>query len=534
MEQFDQSFLEDQRNTQRSAIFRVYNYYRVLIAFLFLFLFLDPNLNEFVGQINPDLFRTTIVSYIAINIIIGIATLFLSTNFLSKPTPAFAVVIGDIIALTLLMSASGGVNSGLGNFLFFTLAFAGGMIHGRVSTVLPAIAFILTIYNEFYLFFLDENDIQSFFQAGLLGIVYFVTNILFQTLSRQLHSRQSEVYTLEQINQLIIEGMSTGVVLLNNDQTPRMINFSAERLLSSPADILPVSVELPDVLKDVVKGWKEEPSRQGISFSIDSTGQELVATLSELETPLKDADTLIFLQDSSEVQRQAQQLKLASLGRLSASIAHEIRNPLGAISHAAQLLSESENLDKADARLAEIIQNHSIRMNGVVENVLQLSRRKAAEPKSIALDDWILGFLEEFQAGDQQAAKIKLDINPSGINLSVDPLHLSQILTNLAQNGLRYSLKKTGEANLLIEGGIDTRTGRPYLKVTDYGDGVSVDLIPNLFEPFYTTETSGTGLGLYLSKELCAANNARLNYIQSEKGGGAFKILFSEQPRSAP
>ena len=133
------------------------------------------------------------------------------------------------------MSASGGVSSGLGSFLFFTLAFAGGMVYGRVSTVLPAIAFILTIYGEFYLFFLNENDIQSFFQAGLLGIVYFVTNILFQTLSRQLQKRQTEVFTLEQINQLVIGGLPTGVVVLTNNSKPRLMNKSAERFLSKPS-----------------------------------------------------------------------------------------------------------------------------------------------------------------------------------------------------------------------------------------------------------------------------------------------------------
>ena len=528
MEQFDQSYLEEQRKAQRSAIFRVYNYYRVLIAFLFLFLFLDPNLNDFVGNVNPDLFRTTIISYIIINSIIGIASLFVSTNFLSKPMPGFTVVIGDIIALTLLMSASGGVSSGLGNFLFFTLAFAGGMIHGRISTVLPAIAFILTIYDEFYLFFLDENDIQSFFQAGLLGIVYFVTNILFQTLSRQLHNRQSEVYTLEQVNQLIIEGMSTGVVVLKDNQSPRMINHAAERLLSSPGDLVPVSDELPAIVTDLVRDWKEDPSLQGVSFSIPGTGQELVATLSELETPSADADTLIFLQDSTEVQRQAQQLKLASLGRLSASIAHEIRNPLGAISHAAQLLSESDNLDKADARLCEIIQNHSVRMNGVIENVLQLSRRKSAEPKHIVLDQWLEDFVIEFKNSGQEDVSIEVNLDPKGVEIDIDPLHLTQVVTNLAQNGLRYSVKKTGEAKLLINGGVDVESGLPYLEIVDYGDGVSEELVPNLFEPFYTTETSGTGLGLYLSKELCAANDARLNYRQASTGGSSFKITFTD------
>ena len=214
--------------------------------------------------------------------------------------------------------------------------------------------------------------------------------------------------------------------------------------------------------------------------------------------------------------------------RLSASIAHEIRNPLGAISHAAQLLGESDNLDKADARLCEIIQNHSVRMNDVIENVLQLSRRRAAEPRNIILDEWLRDFLVEFETGYQDPTNINTELSPNGIEINVDPLHLSQVMANLCQNGLRYSLKKTGEATLIIRGGREAGSNKRYLEVIDFGDGVSEELEPNLFEPFYTTETSGTGLGLYISKELCAANDANLSYARAETGGSSFKITFMQ------
>ncbi|MGV0034987.1 MAG: sensor histidine kinase [Candidatus Azotimanducaceae bacterium WSBS_2022_MAG_OTU7] len=528
MKRFDQSFLEEQQKSQRATIFRVYNFYRVLISFGFLFLFLDPNLNDIVGRVHPILFQITIISYIIINVALGIATLFASINFLSRPITAIVVIIGDIMALTLLMSASGGVSSGLGNFLFFTLAFAGGMVYGRVSTVLPAIAFILTIYGEFYLFFLNENSIQSFFQAGLLGIVYFVTNILFQSLSRQLHNRQTEVVTLEQINQLVIGGIRTGVVVLADNSEPRLMNQAAERLLSTPGQLEPVSESVPGNLLDAVARWRNDPSQSESTFTVATTGQELVATFSALHTPSPKADTLIFLKDSTEVQRQAQQLKLASLGRLSASIAHEIRNPLGAISHAAQLLAESDNLDKEDARLCEIIQNHSIRMNDVIENILQLSRRKSAVPKKIVLDQWLSKFVAEFETNWQEKPEITVLLEQKDAAVTVDSLHLAQVLANLCQNGLRYSKKKTGEPKLVIKGGWDAQTLLPYLEVIDYGDGIDDELVSNLFEPFYTTETTGTGLGLYLSKELCAANDARLSYNRADTGGSSFKITFME------
>jgi two-component system sensor histidine kinase PilS (NtrC family) len=258
------------------------------------------------------------------------------------------------------------------------------------------------------------------------------------------------------------------------------------------------------------------------------TGQELVATFSELQTPSPEADTLIFLEDCTEVQKQAQQLKLASLGRLSASIAHEIRNPLGAISHAAQLLGESKTLGKGEVRLCETIQNHSVRMNDVIENVLQLSRRKSAEPKIIVLVQWLSGFVAEFETNWQEKSEITVVLKPKDIVIKADPLHLSQVLANLCQNGLRYSKKKTGESKLLIRGGKDPQTLLSFLEIIDYGHGVEEELVSNLFEPFYTTETTGTGLGLYVSKELCAANDARLNYRRSDTGGSSFKITFIE------
>lgn len=529
MSQIEQTNIDEQEKLQRSTILRVYNYYRILIAFLFLFLFLDPNLSEFVGKGNPELFQTTIIVYIIVNVLIGVTTLFIKVETLAKTTPSLGILIADLVALILLMSASGGVSSGLGNFMIFTLAFGGGLIRGRVSTVLPAIAFILTIYNEFYLFFLDQNDPQSFFQAGLLGIVYFVTNILFQTLSQQLRNRQTEVFTLEQINQLVVDNMRTGVVVITNDNTSRLMNEAAVKLLTDPKAEESPRNRLPEKLLQQVDAWKSNHDDSAAHFPISENSSDLIATFSELQTPSPEADTLIFIEDSSEVQKQAQQLKLAALGRLSASIAHEIRNPLGAISHAAQLLGESENLDKADARLCEIIQNHSVRMNNVIENVLQLSRRKTAEPRTIVLDAWLPEFLSDFSAGVDTAPQISIDFSPPDTEVTVDPLHLSQVLANLCQNGIRYSIKKTGEAKLNIRGGRETSNSPSYIEVVDFGDGVSDDQLTNLFEPFYTTETTGTGLGLYLSKELCEANEARLTYRRAETGGSAFRITFFQE-----
>lgn len=523
--------LEQQHSLQRSTILRVYNYYRILISFLFLFLFLDDNFQEFVGSTHPDVFQATALIYLVGNILIGLATLFVRAELLAKTTPSFIILIADIACLNLLMFASGGASSGLGNFLIFTVAFGGGLILGRVSTVLPAIAFILMVYGEIYLFFLNPSDLQGLFQAGVLGIVYFVANILFQNLSRQLRSREEQVFTLEKINQLIVDQMRTGVVVVSAEGDIKLINAAGKEYLRVPSQPQIPQERLPYRLIDTLNDWKSHRQPNSLTFHTHDASPELIAQFSPLSSPETSSDTLIFIEDSTEVQKQAQQLKLASLGRLSATIAHEIRNPLGAISHAAQLLGESQDLSKGDLRLSEIIQTHCIRLDGVIENVLQMSRRKTAEPKTLVLSQWIHDFIGEFTAGMSGSVAFDVSIEPATVKVEVDPLHLSQVLGNLCQNGLRYSIKHTGEGRLKIRGGLDTDSGNPYLEVVDYGTGVDPTLVPNLFEPFYTTEVTGTGLGLYLSKELCEANDARLSYKKADTGGACFHIAFFQQSR---
>ncbi|MDG1907874.1 MAG: ATP-binding protein [Pseudomonadales bacterium] len=523
---FDQDLLGQPQLRQRAALLQVYNYYRILISFGFLFLFLKESFGEFVGAVNPALFRQTILVYLIVNILIGLMSLFAPLDAFAKPTLLFTILLFDIFAFTLMMSASGGVSSGLGTFLIFTCAFGGSLIYGRSSTVLPAIAFILTIYVEFYLLFLEKTDLQNFFQAGVLGIAYFGANLFFQRASQQLRKRDQEVFKLEQINQLVVDRMRIGVIVVSSNGMIKLINNAGKKLLVIPTTPSTSGAHLPDRLLDELAEWSANQTNDPVIFHTQDSSPELIATFSVIDEPNKDPDTLIFIEDSTGVQRQAQQLKLVALGRLSASISHEIRNPLGAISHAAQLLGESTKLDKGDIRLTEIIQNHCVRMNDVIENVLQMSRRHSAEIKELVVANWLSGFIEDFSVGRAGTPNIQTDIQAEGIKINVDPLHLSQVLGNLCQNGLRYSEKKTGEDKLLIECGIDPLTKNPYVSVIDYGEGVAAELVPNLFEPFFTTETSGVGLGLYLSKELCEANESRLTYSQTTHGGSCFKVTF--------
>jgi two-component system sensor histidine kinase PilS (NtrC family) len=227
------------------------------------------------------------------------------------------------------------------------------------------------------------------------------------------------------------------------------------------------------------------------------------------------------------------QTKLASLGRLTANIAHEVRNPLGAISHAGQMLNESEAISSnEDKRLLEIILNHSNRVNRIIEDVLDVSRHKDVAASKIQLDNWLAKFISHYKNSSEQCDDIQFEIEPKDIELKVSSSQLERILTNLFDNGLRYSQKATGKANLIIKAGLHSGTDgglQPFIRIIDEGPGLSEEEESHLFEPFHTTESSGTGLGLYISKELCEANQATLDYSVTKSGNSCFSIYFSSQ-----
>jgi len=228
---------------------------------------------------------------------------------------------------------------------------------------------------------------------------------------------------------------------------------------------------------------------------------------------------------------RVQQSKLASLGRLSASIAHEIRNPVGAMSHAAQLLRESAGLTTDDQRLTEIIESHSSRVSHIIDNVLQLSRRESGRPERLQLKPWIEDFAQEFST-TLELQEGELTIGPIADDLEVrmDRSHLRQVLWNLCDNAVKYASETGG---ILVELHADRLQGqgRPYVEVRDHGLGVDVSTAEKMFEPFYTERSGGTGLGLYISRELCELNRATLLYLDRTGGGSIFRIVFSDPDR---
>jgi two-component system sensor histidine kinase PilS (NtrC family) len=234
---------------------------------------------------------------------------------------------------------------------------------------------------------------------------------------------------------------------------------------------------------------------------------------------------VIFLEDMQRAQAEAQQIKLAALGRLTANMAHEVRNPLSAISYATELLQE-ELGDAGQARLLQLIQDNTHRLNRIVQDVMQLNRRDRSHPEILDLSVWLPVFIEEFSQAERLQPGILVLNSLPACRIAFDQGHLHQILWNLCSNAWHYCQRQPASLALVIH----TENAPLTLEVQDDGPGISTEHQLQLFEPFFTTSKQGTGLGLYIARELCEANGARLEYYPDEtrNGGSSFRITFIE------
>lgn len=529
------SELDERRYRQTLGLIRVFALYRVVASATLLMLFRQGQSFTRLGSADPALFSNSIELYSLFNAILLIGINFLPDRQLRRPAMVAAVVMLDIFVITWFTYLSGGIDSGLAPLLLVTVT-AGAILSGpRISIFFAASASLALLFEETLWMLHRADSFQGPFQAGVFGALFFLAAQAIQWISARLRASETtaleqaaELADLERINRQVIARMRTGILIVDGGNDMRTGNDSALALLGLRRSD---DVELPTALREHLHAWRLDTSYRARPFQVTAETPEIRANFSAVRGAPADAEVIVFLEDTSEVQQRAQQLKLAALGRLSASIAHEIRNPLGAIAHAAQLLAESEHLDNGDARLIDIINNHSERMNGVIENILEMSRRRPANPQRINLHQAVGEFVEELSVADNADAQIAIAIEPSDTEVRIDRSQLFQGLTNLAQNGLRYSRAHSGSPTLRLEGGIDASTDRPFLQVLDDGPGVPEADQASLFEPFFTTEYNGTGLGLYICRELFEANNARLSYVDVPDAGGAFRITFAHPDR---
>lgn len=507
-------------------VLRLYHLYRLVIGLL-LVLLISSNLDERLLQVAyPDLFRHGSWLYLILNILVAVLV------HHPKPLQLFSLALVDVILLSGLLYTAGGPSSGIGNLIIVSVAVANILLRGRIGLLIAAVAASGLVYMTFYLGLNRPAAATQYVHAGALGSLCFAAALLVQSLTRRLQRSESlaerhaaEVADLQALNAQILERMRTGILVLDQQQV-LLANQSALTLLGNPELVgQPLTGHCPELVERL-KQWQQNPTLRPQDLHTLPHGPLVQPNFVSLKRGGQQG-ILVFLEDVSQIAQQAQQLKLASLGRLTAGIAHEIRNPLGAISHAAQLLQESDDLDGPDRRLAQIIQDQSRRMNLVIENVLQLSRRRQAQPQLLDLKYWLHRFASEYRASAAPNQSLHLEVQSGSLKTRMDSNQLIQILNNLVQNGLRYSAQCHPQGQVWLKLFRDPESDLPVLEVRDDGPGVPTAQVEHIFEPFFTTESKGTGLGLYLSRELCESNQARLDYRGDEGKGGCFRITFA-------
>ncbi len=541
------SFMDaNQPVDQNLRILQVYNIYRLALAVLLLGSFLTGATTTQLGNHDPAVFLYTTLALtgFAVSVLFGVKP---PLEIQERPRLLSALFIVDILCIALLNYASRGIISGLGLLHLVTIAAGSILIPGRISIFLAAIASLATIYGEIYLSFSRNVSANQYIQSGLLGALLFAAALYLQVLAERMRrsavlamQQASSILSLEQLNQTIIQRMRTGIVVVSPLGTIITSNDAADQMLS-PADAerpspVPTDAgarEIPVALLSLLTEWRQNKQKRLPTFRVHKNGPALQAHFAYL-TPQIDSSILIFLEDSSHIIQRVRQMKLASLGRLTASIAHEIRNPLGAINHATQLLEESAQLGPADKRLLQIILTHSARVNLIIEDVLHMSRHKEDSTERINLLEWLTRYVATYRDSHSIEGDIRIEITPPTTEIRIITNQFEQILNNLVENGLRYSKQATGRQSILLRGGMlaDDDNATPFLDVIDEGPGIDATTEEHLFEPFHTTEPTGTGLGLYISKELCEANQARLSYRRTATGKSCFSIHFTHTDRS--
>ncbi|AWF79871.1 sensor protein PilS [Microbulbifer sp. A4B17] len=512
---------------QHHELLRISAIYRVAIALVLLGVFFSDIGEGSLGEHLPTLFIYTAASYALLN---TAWLLFLRQKAYQTNSSQVGIILGcDILVFLLLIEASGGLNSGLGYLLLISCSIGAILLDRRLSVFFAAIASLGVISLQLFHLLSGSGSSQEIVSAGGLGLLMFVTVSAIQYLSERIHKanlradqQSRQAAHLQRLAQQIIERMNTGVLVLGPSNKPELINRAATRLLGG--QFAPDESHNSELYRQV-HSWRDQNGTASVLIQADNN-DELQLSFAKLRHKSGDS-TLIFIEDNRKLTEAAQKLKLASLGHLTASIAHEIRNPLAAINHAAQLLSESTELTDEDLHLTHIICRQSRRINQIIENVMQLSRRRANSPEEHDLRNWLQQFTIDFNAGNTLNNKVDLDLPDQFLPASFDSAQLSQVITNLTDNALRHSEMETGTRYAAIHAYYNNEKGYSVVDVKDNGSGIPSDLKNQVFEPFFTTDNGGSGLGLYIARELCEANRISLYHCQSEDDKSCFRLEFS-------
>ncbi|WP_395377587.1 sensor histidine kinase [Marinicella sp. W31] len=470
------------------------NLFRLFIGLFYIFL-VHNRLKEIfpVDYLHPQALTVSIAYLFFSVIIIAVSW---ASEYKTATKISRACLVVDLLVMIYMTYAVNGINQALGILPILSIGSAAILYHRPQNIIMaPILASLLLWFVPIFLAIPAEFHASQptlllhalgYFAIALLGIRQ---SISYRTTVSLTQSQKQTISGLESLNQFVLDKMRSGVIVYQDDHVIVQTNSMAQKLLDLKDQIF-----LPPELIELID---ENP--EGAVY-ISENGGEYFLNQVKLDSP--SFLNVLILEDSKLLKNTAQQMNLASLGKLSSSIAHEIRNPLSAIRTASQLLAESENLSKEDVSLSEIISNQTERANNIIEDILQMSKRKQAKQQTVDLTDFLIDFKQRFCVINEIPQHYIDVIVDKKLQIEFDPQHLNQVIWNLSSNVLKHS----GQDKMQIVGQSDR------IDVKNPGDELTPTVQKELFEPFFTTHNRGTGLGLHLSMELCKANHAQLSY----------------------
>jgi two-component system sensor histidine kinase PilS (NtrC family) len=486
----------------------------------------------------PDLFFSACLGYFSAGVLLVVA------RRLSWPSFRRVALLNGLVdaaGVSLLLYASGGVASGLGILLVLPVGAMAVLADSRDAFLIAAASAICVLVQQTLIYFSGDAQGSDFSTAGVLGAVLFIIALTAWPIANRLRESEAlvrrqeiDLANLAQLSQYIVQHLRESILVVDTQDRIRLINESAAQLLGDrsayPGALLG---EASPRLLYLMETWRQNAGRipdQSDTF-VAADGARVIRPHFAPLGGTNPAPILVFLEDTSLIAAQVQQSKLAALGRLSASIAHEIRNPVGAMSHAGQLLAESPSITEEDKRLTEIIRGNADRVSTIINNVLQLSKRGETQLERMSLPSWVEEFSEEF-CETMQLPRSRLQVEAPGteIEIRVDPTQLHQVVWNLCENALKHAIERPDE-RIEIRCGRMNPSARPFLEIADRGPGVPRELAERIFEPFFSGGRGGTGLGLFLARELAQTNGATLLYEPRTGGGSTFRLVFADPTR---
>jgi len=515
------------------------NLYRLLVPPCVYALFVFSGSGETLGRVSPQLFLWICVMYFVAGIAIVAGGRRLLPN-LRATTFVHAMV--DAVSISLLMYASGGVSSGLGILFVVPVGAMALLADSRDAFLLAALATLALFAQQIASHLLGYADPYDYPSIGILGAIVFIVALLAWPVARRLRDteatvrrQQVDLANMAQLSQYIVQNLRESIVVIDHENRIRLINESAATMLGDrsayPGALLG---ETSPQLLYLVETWRQRiatPATPAQTFVAADGGHVIQPHFASLGGS-DPAPVIAFLEDTELLAAKIQQSKLAGLGRLSASIAHEIRNPVGAMSHAAQLLGESASLSDEDKRLTEIIRTNGDRVRQIIENVMSMARRENSRPERLVLTTWLSNFRDEFSATMQiKPERLAISSLLGDVEIQVDPSQLRQIVWNLCENAVKYGSSEVDAEVIELRVGRMASTARPFLEVADRGPGIAAQHREKIFEPFFTGNAAGTGLGLFLARELAQTNGATLLYEPRTSGGSVFRIVFRDPER---